>query len=386
MGVRTVGWKRLRTIVIASALACAAGVLSAPSSAGTAWNEGGYAVFYIAERGEANDVRIWSQNGAYIVEDVGARVVPGTGCERVTRHLAACDGSGNPSLHVESRDLNDTIRNELAAQSGILGGRGSDVLRGGSDRDSLFGGPGEDLLNGRAGIDALDGGLGPDDLRGGGGLDVVSYGRRTEPLRVTLDGNRNDGEKGEEDVVRPDVEDVSGGAGNDVIIGDGERNGLHGGPGDDMIDGGLGGDISFGDEGFDTVTYGSRTNPVLGEWTSYCDSGEPGEADCIDQAIERIIGGSNDDVLVAYSKESGAATLDGGPGNDFLGASDELESSTTRLLGRAGDDTLKADNGRADTVKCGAGHDSATYDDLDVVDLSCEDATLAKLALSFRSR
>lgn len=189
-------------------------------------------------------------------------------------------------------------------------------------------------------------------------------------MTVTLDGLRNDGEAGENDLVATDVEDVFGGAGAHTIVGDAASNDLSGGPGDDVIDGGLGGDILSGGEGFDTLTYASRTNPVYAGWTSSCDSGEANELDCIEQTIEKIIGGSGDDVLSAYSKYDGTALLDGGPGNDFLGASSYF--ATTTLLGGDGDDTLGSNNGLADVDMCGNGMDSVSADALDTVAADCE--------------
>ena len=105
-----------------------------------------------------------------------------------------------------------------------------------------------------AAIDQLDAGppadsAGPDTLIGGEGFDTVDYGQRTEPLSITLDEVANDGEQGEGDDVRPDVEHVVGGPGNDTIIGTALADTLEGRGGDDRITGLPGDDTLLGGNG-----------------------------------------------------------------------------------------------------------------------------------------
>jgi Ca2+-binding RTX toxin-like protein len=355
---------------VAAVLAAAALVLPAWAHAGLSTSRNG-TVQYAALKGEANDVSVTFNGASYLIHDAGARAYPGYGCRRVTLNEVACDATNVWQVQVETRDLDDSVQLEVPVTAAADGGAGADALSGGSETDFLLGGDGADLLDGGDGWDYLFGGLGSDELRGGPGIrDVADYEDRAAAVTVTLDGARNDGEPGENDLVATDVEDVFGGSGSDTIVGDAGSNDLHGGAGDDLIDGGLGGDILSGDDGVDTLSYASRTNPVFASWTSYCDSGEAGESDCVGQSIETIVGGSGDDVLSAYSKYDGSATLDGGPGNDFLGASSYF--ATTTLLGGDGDDTLQSVNGLADVDTCGNGTDSVSADTLDMVDADCE--------------
>jgi Ca2+-binding RTX toxin-like protein len=359
----------MRTGVVA-VLAAAALVVPAWAHAGLATSRSG-TVQYSALRGEANHVSVTFDGTSYRIHDAGARVHPGPGCRRVTPNEVACDATDVWQVRVETRDLDDSVQLEVPVTAAAEGGAGADALSGGSESDFLLGGDGPDLLDGGDGWDYLIGGLGSDELRGGPGIrDVADYEDRTAAVSVTLDGVRNDGEPGEDDLVATDVEDVFGGSGSDTIVGDAGSNDLYGGSGDDLIDGGLGADILTGGDGVDTLSYASRTNPVFAGWTSYCDSGEAAESDCIGESIERIVGGSGDDVLSAYSKYDGTATLDGGPGNDFLGASSYF--ATTTLLGGDGDDTLQSVNGLADVDICGDGTDSVSADALDTVDADCE--------------
>lgn len=59
------------------------------------------------------------------------------------------------------------------------GGRGNDVLRGGTRDDDVRGGPGRDLMLGGKGRDRLDGQEGRDTARGGPARDVCRAEVRT---------------------------------------------------------------------------------------------------------------------------------------------------------------------------------------------------------------
>lgn len=123
----------------------------------------------------------------------------------------------------------------------------------GADVEGILGGSGADTLTGNAGDNLLDGGLGADVLVGGGGLDLADYSSRTTSVTVTLDGSAGDGEAGEGDLVGGDVEDVAGGAANDVLVGNAGVNLLLGGPGADALDGGPSFDIFDGGDDDDRI-------------------------------------------------------------------------------------------------------------------------------------
>ena len=90
----------------------------------------------------------------------------------------------------------------------------------------------------------------------------------------------------------------------------------------------------------------------------------------------------------------GSDTLTGGDGSDFVVGRDgndtiDLRDSTGSTegfpevaFGYAGNDTIYAADGNADTIYCGAGKDSVTYDQFDTVNdetfnpADCEKATL----------
>jgi hypothetical protein len=136
----------------------------------------------------------------------------------------------------------------------LMGTSGSDVIRGTSGNDTIFALDGNDVIFGNAGDDDIDGGPGADDIHGGAGSDSVLYGDRTAPVSVSLDDAANDGQAGEGDNVRSDVENIYGGQGNDTLTGNSAPNLLDGSGGDDVIFDGGGRDRVFGGDGNDTIT------------------------------------------------------------------------------------------------------------------------------------
>jgi len=125
-------------------------------------------------------------------------------------------GDGNDKLVVDSN---------VTANIHAEGGRGDDVMIGGSGNDVFDGGRGDDFIDGRGGNDQIAGGRGDDVLVGGNGNDLI-------------DGGRGD-----------DV--IFGGKGNDVLLGGRGDDVIFGGPGNDVLVGGPGWDKLFGGPGFD---------------------------------------------------------------------------------------------------------------------------------------
>jgi RTX calcium-binding nonapeptide repeat (4 copies) len=80
----------------------------------------------------------------------------------------------------------------------------------------------------------------------------VIYQRAT-PVIVSIGDGANDGAPGEHDDVQTDVENVTGGAGDDTLTGDAGANRIDGGGGNDVISGGPGQDTLVGGDGNDTI-------------------------------------------------------------------------------------------------------------------------------------
>lgn len=154
----------------------------------------------------------------------------------------------------------------------INGGAGDDFLVGSPAVNRIYGGSGDDTLQGLGGNDLLDMGDGHDTVDAGGikdgadkiigwnGMDTVDYGDRFAAVKVVLNESGGDGEAGENDTVKSDVEHVVGGSGNDTITGSLYANTLTGGEGADTIAGGDNHDTLYGGGGDDTLDGGAGTD------------------------------------------------------------------------------------------------------------------------------
>lgn len=183
---------------------------------------------------------------------------------------------------------------------------------------TLNGGPGTDTLNGPnvangwrvtgmnagtldttvtfANIEGLKGGTADDQfalsasrgvsggIDGNGGRDVLDYSAYTTPVVVLLAGGQATNVGGG---VR-NVNNVTGGAGNDLLVGDDRGNELRGGRGNDIIYGQGGDDLLMGDDGDDYLSGGSGRELFLGGL-----------------GADRLLGLEGDDLLVG-----GTTTLD----------------------------------------------------------------------------
>ena len=259
----------------------------------------------------------------------------------------------------------------------VSGEAGDDQLTGTSGADTLKGDDGSDTLTGRGGADQLDGGANvPSVPTPGSGMtpgpelvDTVSYADKTAGVTVTLDGvaNEPDGD------VITNLESITGGAGNDVLIGDGGRNVISAEAGNDTVSGGGGDDFLFGDSGGE-----NGGDDVL--------SGEDGD-DVRPGGVraDQLNGGAGDDVLRGLGffgpapdefQRDGNDTYNGGTGVDraevFSGWNDPVTTLPTNepvrvtLDGRANDGPgTQADNVGTDVedVTTGAGNDTLTGND-----------------------
>jgi Ca2+-binding RTX toxin-like protein len=171
--------------------------------------------------------------------------------------------------------------NVKADVQGVTGGAAADRLVGNSGDNALIGSGGADELIGGLGIDTLRGQVGDDRLVeatgaantdaldadtfvGDTGVDTVSYQDATVQVQVDLDGVHggvgDDGRFGEGDNVFVDVENITGGGGDDVLTGNTVANRLEGRAGPDTISGAAGPDVLRGDAGFDLLNGGTETD------------------------------------------------------------------------------------------------------------------------------
>ncbi|MBD9484678.1 retention module-containing protein [Pseudomonas sp. PDM14] len=108
---------------------------------------------------------------------------------------------------------------------------------------------------------------------------------------------------------------LSGGSGNDVLIGGAGNDTLNGGNGDDLLVGGAGNDTLNGGAGIDTASYVDATSGVTVSLAISGAQNTLGAGNDTLTGIENLIGSRFDDVLIG---NSGSNTLSGNGGNDTL--------------------------------------------------------------------
>lgn len=215
----------------------------------------------------------------------------------------------------------------FAGLGGVFGGdvrdvaedgtTGADTVSGSADTDFQFGYGGDDILSGRGGNDILAGGAGSDRVSGGDGNDFILGGAGNDTLL---------GEAGDDDLIGGGGNDLlRGGDGNDDMYGIAGQNTLLGGAGNDVV---VGIDVpralaedpaeiaafveSLRASGAESVL----SNRQITELAANVFNGGAAGADIVD-------GGAGNDVLFGDSND----TLTGGEGRDqfrvlFTGASD----------------------------------------------------------------
>ncbi|MDB4972313.1 MAG: Alkaline phosphatase [Myxococcaceae bacterium] len=295
----------------------------------------------------------------------------------------------------------------------LTGGAGADTIYGGTDADTIVGGGGDDMLYGEDGDDTFNTiatADGADTINCSTGTDKVSYELRTLAVSVTvgtadLPGTDtvlgtvddvivpNDGDVAgsEHDHVLAGCENILGGLGNDVLVGDATANTLTGGKGNDTLQGMLGSDTFIGGDGTDLVDYSEKTTAIKVTMDGLAgDDGETaapsgGEKDNVKVDVENIKGGTGADELIGNDSANefwageGADKVSGGKGDDIFHEGPEtFTAGTDGILGGAGaaDDVLST-NG-ADAMDGGDGTDLVDYSERTLpVSVSLDGATLA---------
>jgi Ca2+-binding RTX toxin-like protein len=226
-----------------------------------------------------------------------------------TDHIIYGGAAGNDTLNGNTgndtlfgQTGNDTL-NGNGGNDTLVGQDGTDTLNGGIGNDILVGGDGNDTINGDAGNDTIRYGFGDDadivnggadvdtlEIAGTGGgdtLDVTLAGAAltvfegstltaveavtadlaggTDTLIYTATGavsvDLNNGTASGFSFITG-IENVTGGAGNDTIIGDGNANAMQGLGGTDTIDGGGGADAINGGAANDTIRGGAGADTI----------------------------------------------------------------------------------------------------------------------------
>lgn len=318
----------------------------------------------------------------------------------------------------------------LLAPIAIYGGEGNDTLTGGLGDDLIYGGAGADIIKAATAVELTKAGVaddGSDMIWGGADIDRVEYVGRTSPLIVSLDGDSttddltggtagghdldSNGTAEEGDLFGDDIEDITGGDGNDTLTGNALPNKILGGKGNDTLimggkgscvapaapadppkdvdtyDGGDGddlfdrgaatgcGDTIIGGAGTDTIDYVARTTDIFVSLTGTAVSGEVTDAtvaspalvekDKVGADIENALGSKTNENRMVGSAAANVLTggdvadyIDGGAGDDVLSGGDGADT----VLGGAGNDTIEGGVGD-DVLTAGDGNDTVSGGD-----------------------
>lgn len=187
--------------------------------------------------------------------------------------------------------------------------------------------------------------------------------------------------KGSTIILKSGIDYAVGGAGSDILVGDGggipADNVLSGGDGDDYLEGKAGNDVLFGGAGHDHMLGGTGDDIITGGAGNDELFGDEGDdaiiADAGDDFIhagsgdDAVTGGDGNDIILA---SAGSDVVEGGGGRDIieLGSGDDLGSGgdgddiimgnigNDNLVGGDGSDNLFGEEGN-DQITGGAGAD-----------------------------
>jgi Ca2+-binding RTX toxin-like protein len=172
-------------------------------------------------------------------------------------------GAGIDQLTVQVTALNGNFNaNKLSFQS-WSDSQDKLTIQGNASNNKLTGTGTSDVIAGSAGGDKIHGGSGSDTLDGGtGGNDLLDYAGSSAVI-VVLASNAASGGDAQGDVIA-NFENVSGGNGGDILIGNVINNQINGAGGSDTIQGGDGQDSLRGGAGADHITGGSDKDLLAG--------------------------------------------------------------------------------------------------------------------------
>jgi Ca2+-binding RTX toxin-like protein len=245
----------------------------------------------------------------------------------------------------------------------VIGGAGNDTLTGDDSSNRLVGNAGNDSLTGNLGDDTLAGEAGNDVLNGGDGIDVADYSAiGAEDLTITVtDATVTTAAFGTDTLTS--IEGIFGGAGNDVLTGDGNTNRMNGGAGNDTIStlgnndtviGSTGNDLLDAGDGTDTVDYsaisGGGVTLDLAQGTAVV----TGISNDTISGFENVIGTNQSDNIFGDDADS---RIEARGGDDFVDGGNGIDD----ILGEDGNDTLTGGDG-ADSLRGGFGQDSINGD------------------------
>lgn len=215
---------------------------------------------------------------------------------------------------------NDVLTGNAGANV-LAGAYGSDILRGGDGDDTLYGDGTWGTEGARGwveavtlnyGDDVLEGGKGNDRLVGGLGSDTASYAHASGAVSVSITQGKATGADGTDVLIG--IENVTGSAYNDYLVGNSGANVLNGMGGADRMVGGRGDDTYVVDNVGDQVTEnaggGIDTIKASLSWNAGA------EIENITLTGSAAINATGNDLDNILTGNAAANVLTGGLGND----------------------------------------------------------------------
>ena len=229
-------------------------------------------------------------------------------------------------------------------------GDADDVARGQEGNDTLNTGAGNDVATGGAGDDVINAGDGDDSIRIGagadGGFDTVNGGNGIDEIRalavgttigltaltavetITANGLADVQIQGSgaantfnfAGVTLVGIEEILGGAGDDVITGSAAADTIDGEGGADVISGGAGADVIRGGAGPDNLSGGGAADDIQGGGDNDVLHGNNGN--------DSLSGGAGND------------DIEGGAGDDAIDVGATIGTDIIRFSGDFGTDTI----------------------------------------------
>lgn len=272
--------------------------------------------------------------------DAGDLLFGDTGNDVLIGDNGVPDGAGGRPLDLGAGD------SSLGGADVIFAGDGADHAYGGLADDYIDGGRNDDYIEGNNATDTILGGDGQDDIIGGSsqvvsgsGLFATGYPDANDNISgganedvvlgdngaITRDGTPSeftlargmtprtvtpyDWSASDPSVAGDDV--INGNEANDVVLGEAGADTIHGNAGDDYLEGNQGADSVFGDDGQDDILGGSSQVANAMPATGLSAVGEPDAGDTL------LSGGDNQDVvlgdngIILRTALTGATTVTG---------------------------------------------------------------------------
>ncbi|RZJ97842.1 MAG: calcium-binding protein [Brevundimonas sp.] len=264
----------------------------------------------------------------------------------------------NGVVTVTGPDGVDTLTNVERLRIGTLdlavGGLTGATLIGSAAGESLTGGSGDDRFFGLAGNDILSGGSGSDTADYSGAAGAVT-------ARIDTQSASNDGDGGSDSFTS--IENLTGSAFNDLLVGDGNANVLSGGLGRDTIIAGGGNDTIHGGAGDANELYGGT-----GDDTYVVNNRGDSIVEAAGEGYDTVL---TDQFQLNLSANVEALTYVGT--GTFTGVGNAVGNTLTGglqrdvLLGQGGDDILIGGAGAANELYGGVGNDTYVLDVADSI-------------------